>query len=251
MPKRPAGASSNWPTAAGGERADMNNPRLSIVIPTLDEAQGIESQLASLLGLWDCGCEIIVVDGGSSDATAALAAPHANRVIASPPGRAIQMNAGARASRGDLLLFLHADTRLPRRADQLIAEALAGRRCWGRFNIRLAGDPPLLRLVAACMNLRSRLTGIATGDQALFMTRVAFDDVGGFPEQPLMEDIEISRHLKHLSPPACLRAKVISSGRRWERHGLWRTIGRMWWLRFRYWRGIDSRQLAREYRDVR
>lgn len=226
-------------------------PHLSIVVPTFNEALKIESQLAALLRFWVCGCEIVVVDGGSSDATAVLAAPLANRVILTPPGRAIQMNAGARASRGELLLFLHADTRLPRRADRLIAEALADQRCWGRFDIRLEGHSPLLRLVAACMNLRSRLTGIATGDQALFMTRAAFDDVGGFPEQPLMEDIEMSRRLKRLSPPICLRAKAISSGRRWERHGVWRTIGRMWWLRYRYWQGVDSQQLAREYRDVR
>lgn len=229
-------------------------PALSIIVPTLDEARGIESQLASLLSLWVCGCEIVVVDGGSADGTVALAAPYASRVITSPPGRAVQMNAGARASRGDLLLFLHADTRLPRRADRLITRALAGRRCWGRFDIRLEGRSPWLRLVAACMNLRSRLTGIATGDQALFMTRAAFKAVGGFPEQPLMEDIEISRRLKRLSPPACLRAKVVSSGRRWERAGVWRTIGQMWWLRFRYWRGVDSGQLARmagEYRNVR
>lgn len=226
-------------------------PYLSIIIPTLNEARGIESLLTSLLGLWVCGCEIIVVDGGSSDATATLAAPYASRVIVSPPGRAVQMNAAAHASRGDLLLFLHADTRLPRRADRLIVEALAGRRCWGRFNIRLKGHSPMLRVVAACMNLRSQATGIATGDQALFMTRERFAQVGGFPEQPLMEDIEMSRRLKRLSPPAYLRAKVVSSGRRWERDGVWRTIGRMWWLRFCYWRGIDTRQLARAYRDVR
>lgn len=229
-------------------------PYLSIIVPTFNEAEDIEPQLASLLGLWVCGCEIVVVDGGSSDTTTALAAPYASRVIVSPPGRARQMNAGARASRGDLLLFLHADTRLPRRADRLIAKALVGRRCWGRFDIRLMGRSPWLRLVAACMNLRSRLTGIATGDQALFMTRDAFETVGGFPEQPLMEDIEISRRLKRLSPPACLRAKVVSSGRRWERVGVWRTIGQMWWLRFRYWRGVDSgtlAQLAKGYRNVR
>lgn len=225
-------------------------PDLSIIVPTLDEAEGIEAQLTSLLGYWVSGCEIIVVDGVSQDATALLAAPLASRVIISPPGRARQMNAGARASRGARLLFLHADTRLPKRADTLVERALA-RRCWGRFDIRLAGHSPLLRLVALGMNLRSRLAGIATGDQALFMTRDAFEAVGGFPEQPLMEDIEMSRRLKRLSRPACLRAKVVSSARRWERHGIWRTVVLMWWLRYQYWRGIDSRKLARMYRDVR
>lgn len=227
-----------------------SSPSLSIIVPTLDEAEGIEAHLASLLGYWVSGCEIVVADGGSEDATALLATPLASRVIVSPPGRARQMNAGARASRGERLLFLHADTYLPKRADRLIDKALA-RRCWGRFDICLEGRSPWLRLVALGMNLRSRLTGIATGDQALFMTREAFEAVGGFPEQPLMEDIEMSRRLKRLSRPACLRARVTSSARRWERNGVWRTVVLMWWLRYQYWRGVDSRKLARAYRDVR
>lgn len=225
-------------------------PALSIIIPTLDEAEGIEAHLTALLGYWVSGCEIIVVDGGSTDATALLATPFANRVVVSPPGRARQMNVGARASQGERLLFLHADTHLPKRADRLIEKALTRRR-WGRFDVRLEGRSPLLRLVTLGMNLRSRLTGIATGDQALFMTRDAFAAVGGFPEQPLMEDIEMSRRLKRLSHPACLRTKAASSARRWERNGLWRTVGLMWWLRYRYWRGVDSRKLARTYRNVR
>nr|WP_192034918.1 TIGR04283 family arsenosugar biosynthesis glycosyltransferase [Halomonas sp. YLGW01] len=226
-------------------------PRLSIIIPTLDEAATLEPQLATLLGLWVCGVEILVVDGGSRDATVTIARRYADRVLSCEPGRARQMNLGAQASRGEHLLFLHADTRLPRRADRRVARALDGASCWGRFDIRLTGQRRMLRVVACCMNLRSRLTGIATGDQALFMTRAAFDAVGGYPEQPLMEDIEISRRLKALSRPACLRTRVVSSGRRWERHGPWATILLMWRLRFRYWRGEDSHRLAEEYRHAR
>ncbi|PXX99961.1 TIGR04283 family arsenosugar biosynthesis glycosyltransferase [Halomonas sp. LBP4] len=226
-------------------------PRLSIIIPVLDEATTIESLLTQLLGLWVCGAELLVVDGGSRDDTVALATPLATRVLHSPPGRAAQMNVGARVARGQQLLFLHADTHLPRRADRLVDEALAGNRCWGRFDIRLTGRHPMLPVIAVAMNLRSRLSGIATGDQALFMTREAFDAVGGFPDQPLMEDIEMSRRLKRLSAPACLHHKVVSSGRRWETHGVWATIRLMWRLRFRYWRGVSADSLAREYRHVR
>lgn len=229
----------------------VNVPTLSIIIPTLNEAATIESQLSSLLGLWVCGCEIIVVDGGSTDDTPRLAAPYASQVIASRPGRAIQMNAGARASRSERLLFLHADTRLPRRADTLILAALRDGQCWGRFDIRLEGRSSWLPIVSLAMNVRSRLTGIATGDQALFMTCDAFEAAGGFPDQPLMEDIELCRRLKRLSPPACLRERVRSSGRRWDSRRGWRTIVQMWRLRYRYWRGVDSRTLAEDYHDVR
>lgn len=229
----------------------MNAAMLSIILPTLDEAEGIRARLEDLRPLQARGAELIVVDGGSRDATAALAAPHASRMLVSPPGRARQMNLGAQASHGDYLLFLHADTRLPVDADRLITAALGGRYQWGRFDVRLTGRHPMLRVIARAMNLRSRLTGIATGDQALFMTREAFAAVDGFPDQPLMEDIEMSSRLKRRSPPACLRQRVLSSGRRWERHGLWRTVALMWRLRYRYWRGEDSRHLAEEYRDAR
>ncbi|WP_163558713.1 TIGR04283 family arsenosugar biosynthesis glycosyltransferase [Halomonas sp. NO4] len=229
----------------------MDRPPLSVIIPTLNEAEGVEATLTALLDLRGSDVEVIVADGGSRDATVALACPLASQVIEAPPGRARQMNAGARASRGEQLLFLHADTRLPKRADRLVAQALAGPRCWGRFDVRLAGRHPLLPMIAWAMNRRSRLTGIATGDQALFMTREAFAAVGGFPDQPLMEDIELSRRLKRLSPPACLRAKVTTSGRRWEQSGAWATIHLMWRLRWRYWRGESPETLAMEYRDVR
>ncbi|MGC3874724.1 TIGR04283 family arsenosugar biosynthesis glycosyltransferase [Halomonas sp. GXIMD04776] len=228
----------------------MQRPQLSIIIPTLNEAQEIETHLVSLLGLWVCGSEIIVVDGGSQDQTVALASPLASRVLVCEPGRALQMNIGANASQGNYLLFLHADTRLPKRADKLISSALT-RRAWGRFDVKLSGRHAMLKVVAGAMNLRSRLTGIATGDQAIFMTRQAFDAAGGFPEQPLMEDIEMSARLRRLSPPTCLHHRVTSSGRRWMRNGLWRTILLMWRLRYRYWRGMDSHSLANHYRHVR
>ncbi|RDB43208.1 glycosyltransferase [Halomonas sp. DQ26W] len=229
----------------------MPQPALSVIIPTLNEAATLVARLERLLGLWVCGVEIIIVDGGSQDETVVMANRVATRVIESPPGRAVQMNAGARAATASHLLFLHADTQLPRRADRLIDAALAGRHHWGRFDIRLEGRHPMLPVIATAMNWRSRLTGIATGDQALFMTRSAFEEVGGFPDQPLMEDIALTQRLKRLSPPACLRQRASSSGRRWEHHGAWPTILLMWWLRYRYWRGEAPEQLARVYRDVR
>ena len=224
------------------------NPALTLVVPALDEAAGIEATLHALQPLRARGAELLVVDGGSHDGTAALAAPWADRVLESPRGRALQMNAGAAAARAPVLLFLHADTRLPDAADAHIATALAGGADWGRFDVRIAGRHPMLRVVAAAMNLRSRLSGIATGDQAIFVRRELFQRVGGFPDQPLMEDIELSRRLRALGRPACLRARVVTSGRRWESRGVWRTIVLMWRLRWRYWRGESPQTLARAYR---
>lgn len=223
-------------------------PRLSIVMPTLDEAAGVADALAPLQALRQQGHELIVADGGSADGTADRARPHADFVLAGARGRAVQMNAGAAAARGQVLLFLHADTSLPPQADLLVRQALAAGHAWGRFDVRIEGRPRLLRLVAALMNLRSRLTGIATGDQAIFVTREAFERVGGFPVQPLMEDVELSRRLKRIGRPACLRQRVCTSGRRWERRGVWRTIFLMWRLRWRYWRGEPAAALAEAYR---
>ncbi len=224
------------------------NLKLSIVIPTLNEASQVVDALAPLQPLRHRGHEVIVVDGGSGDVTAALARSLADQVLSAPRGRASQMNAGAGAAGAPVLLFLHADTRLPPLADVLVQQALASGRTWGRFDVCIDGRPRLLRVVAALMNLRSRLTGIATGDQAIFATREAFDRVGGFPLQPLMEDLEISRRLKRLGRPACLRARVRTSGRRWEQRGVWRTIFLMWRLRWRYWRGESASRLAEAYR---
>ena len=224
----------------------MAPARLSVVMPVLNEAACIEAALQALAA---GGLQAVVADGGSTDATLALARALGAQVVNAPRGRAQQMNAGAQQASGGLLLFLHADTRLPPDAGRLIVQALAsGSQVWGRFDVRIAGKPRMLRLIAACMNLRSRWTGIATGDQAMFMTRAAFDAVGGFPDQPLMEDIEMSRRLRKLSRPACLRQQVVTSGRRWETRGVWRTVLLMWRLRLAYWRGAAPERLAALYR---
>ncbi len=234
---------------------------LTIVMPVLNEAAGIDAALTALAPLMGRGARVVVADGGSSDDTLARARRvEGVEVIQALRGRAAQMNAGAQAvaappgswhaaaSRSAILLFLHADTTLPPDADRLIAQALAqGRHVWGRFDVRIAGRPWMLGVVAGFMNLRSRWTGIATGDQALFMTRAAFEAVGGFPAQPLMEDIELSKRLRRLSRPACLRLRVTTSGRRWEARGVWRTIVLMWRLRWAYWCGASPHALARRY----
>lgn len=225
-----------------------STPPLSIVMPVLDEAAGIGAALARLQPLRGRGCEVIVVDGGSRDATVDLARPACDRVAVSPPGRAAQMNAGACVARGDALVFLHADTQLPDDADRLVLAALGSiGHVWGRFDVRITGRPVMLRVIAAMMNLRSRFTGVATGDQAIFCRRSAFDAVGGFPSQPLMEDVEISKRLRRLGPPACLRERVTTSGRRWEKHGVTRTVLLMWRLRLAYFLGVDPARLVRSY----
>jgi rSAM/selenodomain-associated transferase 2 len=221
---------------------------LSIIIPVLDEAERIAAALTALAPLRRSGAEVIVVDGGSRDGTANIARPLADTVLTAPRGRATQMNAGAAVAHGDVLLFLHADTRLPDGADRLINDGLArSGRAWGRFDIAIAGRGALLSAVAGAMNLRSRLTGIATGDQTMFVTRDAFARVGGFADIALMEDIDLSRRLKRVSPPLALRARVTTSGRRWEQHGVARTILLMWWLRLAYFLGAEPAVLARRY----
>ncbi len=222
----------------------MGAERLSIVIPALNEAAGIRHALQALAPLRRRGHEVIVVDGGSIDGTPQLAAELCDRLIASAPGRARQMNAGARAARGGILLFLHADTQLPPLADRAVIDALAGS-LWGRFDVRIHGRHRLLPLVAWSMNLRSRLSGIATGDQAIFVRRPAFC---GFPDIPLMEDVAFSKAMKLHGPPACLRLRVTTSGRRWEARGVLRTVFLMWRLRLEYALGADPARLARRYR---
>ena len=221
---------------------------LSIIVPCLNEAQGIAGSLAALSPLRAYGAEVIVVDGGSNDGTAGRAASLADLVITAPRGRASQMNAGAAHARGEILLFLHADTRLPDSAGALIVDGLKRtRRGWGRFDVSIDGRHPLLRLVEAFMNLRSRLTGIATGDQAIFVTRSLFTAAGGYPEIALMEDIAMSKRLKGFGPPLCLKHRLTASARRWEKHGVLRTILLMWSLRLAYWLGADPAKLAVRY----
>lgn len=232
-----------WPAS---ERA----LELSVILPALDEAATIQATLEPLQGWRRRGAEVLVMDGGSRDGTPDLAGPLADRVVAAPRGRARQMNAGAARARGTALLFLHADTRLATEADSAVLKALEGSRHWGRFDVRLDGarGHPLLKVVGALMNARSRLTGIATGDQALFMTRKAFDDAGGFPDQPLMEDIAISAVLKRVAGrPACLHEQALTASRRWEEAGIARTIGLMWALRLAYFLGVAPERLARWY----
>jgi rSAM/selenodomain-associated transferase 2 len=223
--------------------------RLTIVVPVLNEAAIIVDALTALAPLRDRGAEIIVADGGSSDGTSDLARPFADRVIAAPRGRGAPMNAGAALGGGDAFLFLHADTALPENADHLIAAALA-RRAWGRFDLRIAGRHPFLAVVAHMINWRSRITGVATGDQAIFVGREAFLTIGGFPDLPLMEDIAISRRLKRLCRPFCIAVPVVTSGRRWEHHGVVRTIVLMWRLRLAYYFGAEPARLALRYGPV-
>lgn len=221
--------------------------KLSVIVPVLNEAAGIEAALRRLAAVRARGAEAIVVDGGSSDGTVELARPLADQVLSAPRGRALQMNAGAAAASGDVLLFLHADTALPENADALIREGLSrSGRAWGRFDIRF-DDGGLLHAVALMMNARSRATGIATGDQAIFVRRATFVETGGFPPIALMEDVALSARLKRASRPLCLSARVTTSGRRWRRRGLVRTILLMWQLRLRYYLGADPARLARAY----
>lgn len=220
---------------------------LSIVMPVLNEAATIEAALAALQACRARGVEVIVADGGSSDGTPDLARPLADRVVYASRSRALQMNAGAAAACGDVLLFLHADTQLPENADRLVLDGLQRSKCrWGRFDVRIDGGG-LLPLVAFMMNARSRLTGICTGDQALFMTRAVYDQAGGFPAIALMEDVALSAALKRISRPLCLSARVITSGRRWQKHGVLRTMLLMWRLRLAFYFGADPAKLARAY----
>ena len=222
--------------------------KISIIVPALNEAEGIDAVLMGLALLRNRGHELIVVDGGSSDDTVALARRAADRVVAAPRGRSSQMNAGAALARGEVLLFLHADTRLPENADTRILQGLAaGGKAWGRFDVRIEGKSRLLPVIAFFMNLRSRATGIATGDQAMFVRREAFWRAGGFPPLELMEDIALSRSLKCLSRPLCLADEVVTSGRRWERRGVLRTVLLMGWLRLAFFLGAAPANLARLY----
>ncbi|MDH4215912.1 MAG: TIGR04283 family arsenosugar biosynthesis glycosyltransferase [Gallionella sp.] len=227
--------------------------RLSIIIPVFNEAACLPGLLEHLATLSGSDSEVIVVDGGSEDGSRQAALRANVQVICSERGRARQMNAGAAAAQGDVLLFLHADTLLPPAAVQAIEAAIlqsggTNKYGWGRFDVRISGRPFMLRVIARLMNWRSRISGIATGDQAMFMTRRAYESAGGFPDQPLMEDVELSKRLLALSKPVCLKERVITSGRRWESRDVWKTIWLMWRLRWLYWRGVPAAELAKLYR---
>lgn len=216
-----------------------------MIVPVLNEAREIAACLQSLQSWRRNGHEVIVVDGGSGDDTAVRAAPLADRVLAVERGRAVQMNAGAAAASGDLLLFLHADTRLPEAASALLADVGTGD--WGCFDVRLSGVHPMFRIIGAAIGLRARLSGIATGDQAIFVGREMFRRIGGYPPIALMEDVALSRRLRCIRRPICLRARAVTSSRRWERHGIVRTVLRMWCLRLAYSLGVRPEILARHY----
>ncbi len=221
----------------------MHNPNISVVVPVLNEASTLPGQIRHLRAVLPAA-ELIVVDGGSDDDSASAAAA-ADLVLTAAPGRAVQMNAGAAAAQGDWLLFVHADTRLPEHIAEVLCSARAYR--WGFFALRLDDPHPLLRLVGAMASLRSRLTGIATGDQCQFVERSLFENVGGFAPIPLMEDIELSTRLRKRHTPLVVRAPAISSARRWRQHGILRTIALMWWLRLRYFCGAAPDALHRRY----
>ena len=221
---------------------------ISIVVPMLNEREHLEETLRALRAECDARCEIIVVDGGSNDGTPELAEPLADQVFQGPRGRGYQLAAGAAVAQGDVLWFLHADTRVAPGALRALREALEQGAEWGRFDVRLSGRARLLRLVEAMMNWRSRITGIATGDQGIFVRSRVLERVGGVPEQPLMEDIELSARLRRLGRPVCLPQLLTTSSRRWEERGIVRTVVLMWWLRAAYGCGVSSEQIERWYR---
>ena len=225
---------------------------ISVIIPTLHEEKALPGTLARLRH--PAFSEVLVVDGGSRDKTVAdiaLANP-LTRVLNAPTGRARQMNAGAAVAKGEILLFLHADTLLPTMAADVIINTMADTRIvGGRFDARLVPDRGLLWLVGRMMSWRSRLTGVATGDQAIFVRRKVFEDLGGFPDIPIMEDIAFSRRLKQAGLVAALHSCVMTSGRRWERHGTINTILLMWWLRLLFFLGVSPNRLKRLYDEAR
>ncbi len=235
------------PTVRSTETGAESRPRISVVVPTLNEAAIIAQTLADLAPLRALGHELILVDGGSRDGTQDLAVPLADRVLEAPRGRACQMDAGARVAGGDWLWFLHADIQVPPPALEALLGACRAPTVWGRFDVRLSGAAPALRMIERMMNARSRLTGIATGDQGVFVARAAYDAVGGFPQIPLMEDIALSRLLRRRQRPLCLRTPLIVSSRRWEQRGIGRTVLLMWRLRLAYALGADPRRLAEDY----
>ena len=222
--------------------------KISVVIPALNEEDHIRPCLASVQALRRHGHEVIVVDGGSDDATCDLATGFADQIISHPRGRACQMNHGAQKASGEIFLFLHADTCLPEHADLLIGEKIKDSPVyWGRFKVRLSGTHWLFRITEILMNTRTRITGIVTGDHVLFISKELFEQVGGYPALPLMEDIAISKKINKIVPPICLNQHVVTSSRRWEQHGIIKTVLKMWWFRLAFFFGTDPARLSRQY----
>lgn len=222
--------------------------KISIIIPVLNEEQSLSEALSRLQSIRQSGHELIIVDGGSHDHSLAIAQDKADSVIVSSAGRALQMNVGAAVATGDIYLFLHADTELPETTAQLISSLRQRKNLWGRFDIRLSASKTIFRLIEYLVNLRSRLTSIATGDQAIFVERELFNKVGGFPEIALMEDVAFCKLLKKISRPVCLKQKVITSSRRWEQNGVVKTVLLMWKLRLYYFFGVSPEKLSQLYR---
>lgn len=219
----------------------------TVVVPTLNEEAEIVACLDDLEKFRAQGFEVILVDGYSSDRTLQLAEGKCDNISTNQAGRARQMNAGALQARSNIIIFLHVDTRLPENAAQLISEFPEDKPVWGRFDIELTGEHWLFRVIAAMANMRSRLTGIATGDQAIFMSKSLFYEAGGFPLIALMEDVAMSERLKQICLPICFKDKVISSSRRWQKHGIIKTIIKMWYLRAAYSMGVHPDDLAKRY----
>ena len=222
--------------------------KISIIIPVINEEINLSIILSSLQYLRQQGHEIVVVDGGSHDNSLMLAQESADIVIASKPGRAIQMNSGADVATGDVLLFLHADTILPESVSSIFENLAKGGPYWGRFDVRLSSNKIIYRVIEWMINLRSRLSSIATGDQAIFVGRALFSQVGGFPEIALMEDIEISRRLRAICKPVNFKQQIITSSRRWEDNGVVSTVLLMWKLRLYYFFGVSPQKLKQLYR---
>ncbi|WP_201560097.1 TIGR04283 family arsenosugar biosynthesis glycosyltransferase [Psychrobacter sp. NC44] len=236
---------------------------VSIIIPVLNEANNLPLLLDNINKLNPNPQQVIVVDGGSNDDSIGIIRSFINELMLdndrkidwqmteSKAGRALQMNAGAALATGEVLLFLHADTQLPINAIESVSEAMK-RAEWGHFDVQIASRQPTLRLVSQMINWRSRLSGIATGDQAIFISQSLFEQIGNYPNQALMEDVELckqlkGKQLKGIAKPACLKSKVITSARRWQQHGTWRTIILMWHLRFDYWRGVSADNIKARY----
>ena len=223
------------------------NMKVSIIIPVLNEAEHIADTLISLASYRNQGHEVIVIDGGSNDDTVSISEQYSDKVLSSDSGRAIQMNSGIAEAKGDVLLFLHADTRLPDDAPGVIIAAVEEGCFWGRFNVRLSGSHFLFRIIERMMNIRSCITGVATGDQAIFVSQESIDIIGDYPRLPLMEDVVFSKRLRSLGWPACIRRQVITSSRRWEDRGVLSTVLLMWRLRLLFFLGMPAEKLAKQY----